>query len=706
MLVGGHILPGAAIDDGDVLGAAALGQTGRIHGGIAGAHHGHIAAHGDVPGLDALHPLDGAGHIAGDAQLAGLPCAHGIEDMGVAHGLQLRHGGGGSAAADLHAVLLHQGDVLLDGLVGDAEGGNHVAGDAAQALLPLENGGLDTGTAQEIGGGDAGGAAADDGGLLARHLSGLLDGGHEGLIATLRRHQLGIPDTDGLVVEIPGALGLAPVGAEGAGEEGQGVLLGDELQSRAVQALADQLHIFGDILLDGTAALAGSREAVQPRHLLVALAAGQGLDGLDVVEVRVAGGGQVTDGLRVRAGEGAVGQSLHLLHHLQQAVVAAGLEDGGGHGDGPDTGGKQLIAVEVLGSAGEGDPHPAAELPGDAVAHLDGQGEQAPAGHIHLVVGQLTTGGVHGEGVGELQAELQPAAVRQLLEPLEHGNGVRPLEILVEVVLVKDDVVIAHGVQRPPGSLVAQNGGVAFDEGVQVLFGDEIAGNALDLIGRTSVEGRDGDAAGDTGGDGVDEVALRREQLLQNLLALTEDGGTAGVHHAVDVGVHLLALDALQIVAYGHIEHEAVGIAQIVDLAENLQGAPGLDVLVHGLRHRQLRGPLLIVALVVGQNAGAGDAGGQIGAVHLLDGLDLEEPCASHIGGDDVLSQLAVGAGGGTEGSFDALTEDGQALAGGTIGLVDAEDLAAVGVFGDHPVHKGAEGDGIHFFRHGDSSLL
>ena len=39
-------------------------------------------------------------------------------------------------------------------------------------------------------------------------------------------------------------------------------------------------------------------------------------------------------------------------------------------------------------------------------------------------------------------------------------------------------------------------------------------------------------------------------------------------------------------------------------------------------------------------------------------------------------------------------------------GAVDAEDLAAVGVFGDHPVHKGAEGDGIHFFRHGDSSLL
>ena len=43
----------------------------------------------------------------------------------------------------------------MDGLVADAEGGDHVAGNYPQTLLPLENGGLDTGTAQEIGGGDA-----------------------------------------------------------------------------------------------------------------------------------------------------------------------------------------------------------------------------------------------------------------------------------------------------------------------------------------------------------------------------------------------------------------------------------------------------------------------------------------------------------------------------------------------------------------------
>ena len=580
-----------------------------------------------------------------------------------------------------------------------------MAGHAAQTALPLKDRRLDTGSAAEVGGSDAGGAAADDGDALALHALRRLDGGHQGVVALLCRQQLGIPDADGLVIEIAAALGLAAVGADGAGDERQGVLLGDELQRRAVQALIAQLHILRNVLRDGAAALAGCGEAVDPRHLLLALTAGQGLDGLDVVNIGVAGAAHIADSLRIRTGKGPIRHGLHLLHHLVQTVVAAGLEDRGGHGDGPDARREQSVAVEILRAAGEGDPHLALELAGNAVAHLDGQGEQAAAGHIHLVVGQLAPGGVHGEGVGELQAELQPLAVRQRLQPLKHGNGVDPLQILVEVVVVKHDVVVAHAVQNAPRRLVPQNGGVALDEGVQVLLGDEVGGDALDLIRGTAVEGGDGDAAADAGGDTVDIIALRGEQLLQNRLALAEDGGLVGVHHAVDIGVDLLALDALQIVAHGHIEHEAVGIAEAVDLTQHLQGAPCLDVLVHGLRHGQLGGPLLVVALVVGEDAGAGDAGGQIGAVHLLDGLDLEEPGAGHIGGDDVLRQLAVGAGGGAEGRLDALAEDGQALSRGVVCLAHAEDLAGRGVFLYHPVHQRLERDGIHFLRHRSSSL-
>ena len=80
------------------------------------------------------------------------------------------------------------------------------------------------------------------------------------------------------------------------------------------------------------------------------------------------------------------------------------------------------------------------------MAHLNGQGEEGSAGHIHFVVGQLTPGGVHGEGVGELQSEFQAALVGQGLQALKHRHGVRPLEVLPEVVVVKHDIVIAHAV--------------------------------------------------------------------------------------------------------------------------------------------------------------------------------------------------------------------------------------------------------------------
>ena len=167
---------------------------------------------------------------------------------------------------------------------------------------------------------------------------------------------------------------------------------------------------------------------------------------------------------------------------------------------------------------------------------------------------------------------------------MEHGDGVLVLQVLLEVVVIEGDIVIAHFIQNGAGGLIAQQSGVAFDEGVQPLFLNEIGGDALDLLRRAAVEGGEGDRAGDPGGDGVDGILLRREQRMENGDALLEDRCFGGVHHAVQEGVHLLALDALQIVAYGHIEHKAVGIAQTVQLGHDLAGAPRLHVFLKGLR--------------------------------------------------------------------------------------------------------------------------
>ena len=60
------------------------------------------------------------------------------------------------------------------------------------------------------------------------------------------------------------------------------------------------------------------------------------------------------------------------------------------------------------------------------------------------VVRQLAARRVDRERVRKLQAELQLLAVRQRLQTLKHRDGVLPLQILIEMVIVEDDVVIAH----------------------------------------------------------------------------------------------------------------------------------------------------------------------------------------------------------------------------------------------------------------------
>ena len=687
--VGGHVLLGPPIDQGAALRPGTEGQPGGVHGGVAAAHHRHVAQGLPLPGLHGPHPGDDGLHVAGNVQPAGLPGAHGEEDVGVALALQLLHRGGRGAQQHLHPHLAHEGGVLLDGRLGDAEIGDHIPDHAAQGGLPLKEGGGHAGPGAEVGRRHAGGAAADDSHLLpVVDRGGGLQLGHDLAVAPLRRHQLGVPNLDGPVVEGAGALVHAVVGADGAGDEGQGVLLQNDFQRGGVVPLAAQLDVLGDVLADGAAALAGGGEAVHQGHLAVKLPPGQGLDGLHVVLVLPDGQGQGLHLVHVHLSKGVEGQGLQLLADLRKALVAAGLQLCGGHGDGPDAALEELVDVEEVRAAGVAQPQPPVKFLTHPPGHLDGQGEEALAGHVHLLAGQLALLHVHGEGVGELQAELQAPLTRQSQQAAEHGDGVGVLQVLVEVLLPEGDVVVAHAVQDVPGGPVAQKGGVALDEGVEALFRDEVGGDPLDLVRRAAVEGGDGDGVGDPGGDGGDQVLLPGEHLPQDLDALLEDGRPGGVHHLVEVLVDLGALDALQVVAHGHVEHEAVGLAQAADPGEDVAGTPGFHVLLVGLLDVELRGPLAVVALVLRQDAGPGDAGGQIRAVHLLHGLQLEEPGPGEVAGDDVLGQLGVGTRRRAEGGLDLLpAEDGQGLLPGHVGPVDPEDGALLPVLRHDPVH-------------------
>ena len=113
---------------------------GLLAGRVAAAHHGHMAQRDLFPGLQVTEPLNHRHHIAGNVQLSGFPCPYGEENVGVAHGFQLRNRGSGGVQLYLGAVEPHEGDVLLDGLLTDTEAGDHQPGHAAQLVALFKNG--------------------------------------------------------------------------------------------------------------------------------------------------------------------------------------------------------------------------------------------------------------------------------------------------------------------------------------------------------------------------------------------------------------------------------------------------------------------------------------------------------------------------------------------------------------------------------------
>ena len=308
--VGGHVLFGAAVYQGYPLHSrGGFGGPGRVHGGIAAAHHGHGLAQGQAGGILLIGPqeFDGVVYPAGDGQAAGLFRAHGQQDVFVALGFQLRPGGGGLAADKFRAHGFGQGHVLFDGVQANAEGGDHIPHHAAGLGLLFKHRDRQAGPGQEIACRNAPGASADDGALGALFLFRGLQAGHQGVVAALGGLELGGPDLHRLLVEVAGTFIHAPVGADGAGDKGQGVLFRDKRQGFPVFPLAAQLDVFGDILADRAAVLAGGGEAIQQGHLFAQLPGGQGLDGLLIVGIPVHPVAQAAQGQEVHPGEGLEG---------------------------------------------------------------------------------------------------------------------------------------------------------------------------------------------------------------------------------------------------------------------------------------------------------------------------------------------------------------------------------------------------------------
>ena len=495
--------------------------------------------------------------------------------------------------------------------------------------------------------------------------------------------------------------------ADGAGDERQGVALDDDVECVLVAALVNSRQIGGNILLDGAARAARRGKAVRKRALAGDLAVGQRAQRLLVERVGERVGLDRGHGVERDARERLAGQIGKLAGHLAKALVATGLEHVGRQGDGPNAGIVQSADVVDRGTTGVADTQLAIELLGNAAGSLDGQREQRTARHVHLGGGQLVPRHVDGERVGQFDAKLQAALGTQGNQALEHGHGVSPLQVLAEVRVIEDDVVKAQLVEALTCKLIAQQRGVALDVGVEALLGDQIGRDALDLRRRAAMQRGLGNGVGDARRDGLDKRGIDMLKLVQvserPRAALVPNLGAAGVLHALDVRIDLGALDALEVIAHGHVKDKAVRAAQTILASDQVAGEPCLHVLGKGLRNLELGRPLAVVALVLRHDAGLVHTLGELLAVHHLNGLELKEAGTGHVGCHDVLGQLRIGTGGRAKRGLDALVKNGKrALLVGRDHLAHAKDGALSLVLLDDPVHQLRKRDRPHDVAHSE----
>ena len=136
----------------------------------------------------------------------------------------------------------------------------------------------------------------------------------------------------------------------------------------------------------------------------------------------------------------------------------------------------------------------------------------------------------------------------------------------------------------------------------------------------------------------------------------------ACILHTLDECVHLLGLDACQIIAHTDIELIAVHTSKSVFLRHERKQEPCLDVLLLRLRHIELCGPLTVIAFVIRLNTGLIHTCGKLGPVHDLHRLQFEEPAPCIVGCRNILRKLAVRACRRSDRRLKPASEDGLRL--------------------------------------------
>ena len=195
---------------------------------------------------------------------------------------------------------------------------------------------------------------------------------------------------------------------------------------------------------------------------------------------------------------------------------------------------------------------------------------------------------------------------------------------------------------------------------------------------------------------GLVYILEQRQTAHCRIKALLPEGTLSGVLHGVEEIVDDAALYARQVIAHTEVELEAVIPAEL--FGKELDGYVGFYVLLHGLPDGELGGPLGVVCLVFHIDAGLYNA--QLLAHQYLHRLQLKDSGPGGKGGEYVLGQLGMGAGGGAHGDrhLFACHRHG---AGHQLCMDGHIEQALVPlVFGDYRLQQGLKGNASHFVAH------
>ena len=120
--------------------------------------------------------------------------------------------------------------------------------------------------------------------------------------------------------------------------------------------------------------------------------------------------------------------------------------------------------------------------------HGDRQRIQRFPRHIHLFTWQFILLHIYGECIRDLNSELEISLLADFHQSCQHGNRVLILQVVFEMKISERHIVVSHIIHHLSGILISEQCRIAFNKSMESLFRDQIHGDALDFLRRTSVQ--------------------------------------------------------------------------------------------------------------------------------------------------------------------------------------------------------------------------